>query len=148
MIHKFILYFFLIELSLSCADHAKSRFLGKVQVPDCNVTFKIYQDDKFDDVVGIYYEILDQQQQIMQAKTLLVGTSDFDRNNTKDFFTGNHDSIIYLSFLNKNTVYAIYNLRENKNCNDIPCELKHVDSFEINILKKADPNLKFEVSIR
>ncbi len=138
---NFIWLYFLSVLFNSCKDNEKPNLLGKLPITGVdNIFFKVYQEDKqFEDVVGIYYEIVDKQDLVIKGMELLCGTSDFDSEDTKRFFTGSQDSLIYLSFVNPNDVYVIYDLRSNKTCGDVPCE-----EAIISKLKKGNPNLKIK----
>ena len=142
--------FFLILQGLffeSCRNSGNPKELGRIPIKGTqNLFFKVFQEEDFDNAVGIYYSVVDDQDSIIVGQTFLVGTSDFDRTDTRDFSTGVSDSIAYLCFLNPNVVYALYDLRDERGCGELPCAEKVADSLLVNRLKKANPNLTIEVS--
>ena len=146
----FFISFFLILQGLlfeSCRSGGNLKELGKIQIKETtNLFFKVFQEEDFDNVVGIYYSVVDDQDSIMVGQTFLVGTSDFDRKDTRDFSTGTSDSIAYLCFLKPNVVYALYDLRDVGECGGVPCADKVADSLLVKRLKKANPNLIIEDS--
>ncbi len=127
----------------SCNNRKEPRFLGELSIPNIdNVFFKVYQEDKFDSVVGIYFEIVDKDDNVLSPMNLLIGTSDFDRSDAKDFYTGSHDSIIYLSFVDPNIMYAIYDLKTKKTCCSYTSDTLNVDRHLAERLKLYNQNLK------
>ncbi len=141
----FFIAFLLILQGLffeSCKSSGNLKELGKIPIKETpNLFFKVFQEVDFDNVVGIYYSVVDDQDSIIVGQTFLVGTSDFDRTDTRDFSTGISDSVAYLCFLKPNVVYALYDLRDEGDCDRVPCAEKAADSLLVNRLKKANPNL-------
>lgn len=131
----------------SCRSSGNSKELGKIPIKGTqNLFFKVFQEEDFDNAVSIYYSVVDDQDSTIVGHTFLVGTSDFDRTDIRDFSTGISDSIAYLCFLKPNAVYALYDLRDEGGCGGVPCAEKVGDSLLVNRLKKANPNLIIEVS--
>jgi hypothetical protein len=128
----------------SCNFSSEPVYLGKLSIRNIDsVFFKVYQAEDFDSSVGIYFEIVNKEDSILCPMNFLIGTSDFDRSDTKDFFTGSQDSIIYLSFLDSNTVYTMYDLRSQKTCCNNSNGIFGVDSSLDDRLKSANARLKF-----
>lgn len=102
----------LIFLFTSC--NREEKYLGRLPVKNnSDLYFDLYQEQKFDNAVAIHYSIIDKNKGTLLGPVFLTGTSDFDREDTKDFTAGVYNGIIYLTFLDSNKVYAIYDTKTN-----------------------------------
>lgn len=103
-----------IVLIFSYCTTGRERFVGKLKViGNENVYFKIYQKDEFDMVSPLSYEIVDQKNTILSNRRFLVGTHDHIED-LEDFYSGSCGKVIYLSFIDSNRVYAIYDMNTKK----------------------------------
>lgn len=131
-----------LSLLLSSCD-TEDKYLGKLPVKGIDsVYFNLYQGQKFDSSVPIYYEIAGANNTLISSRHFLIGTPDFDREDTRDFSTGSYDSIIYLTFFDSTTVFEAFDLRTDKHgYRDAQPEL--ADSMIAVRLKRFNPNLRF-----
>jgi hypothetical protein len=141
MRRNFTLEFILLLSFFSCSDDEK--YLGKVPVNGMtNVYFKIYQEESFDNNVAITFEIADAKDRKIYGPHFLCGTSDFDREDTKEFYAGSYDSIIYLAFGDSNLVYEMYDLRTGKHAFQFSGDTQNMDRGIEERLLKFDPRLR------
>jgi hypothetical protein len=133
----------ILLLFTACNSSENPRFLGKLAIKNIpDKFFRLYQEDKFDSSVPIYFEIVDNQDRVLYPINFLIGTSDFDRHDTKDFFTGTYDSIIYLSFINPDDIYAMYDLKSQQVYPCYSSDTLNIEKQFLERLKKSNPNLK------
>jgi hypothetical protein len=110
---KTVLIFIVFSLICSTCNEGRIRLLGKVAIPNINsIYFNVYQKDEFESSVPIYYEIKNHDNQILWHQTWLIGTADFDQDDTRQFKAGGYDSIIYLTYIDSNTIHAIHDVRD------------------------------------
>lgn len=121
----------------------RGKYFGKLPVKNTEglYYFNLYQDQEFDHAVAIYYEIVDQNDIVLHGPKFLIETNDFNTRKTNDFIADLYDSIIYLTFLDSNLIYAIYDLKTNKAI-DLTNLLNRDTLLEIKI-KEKNPQLKF-----
>jgi len=109
------------------------------------VFVNIYQEDEFDFVTALKYEIVDSEKNLVLVKSQLVGTED-DITNLNDFKASSFDSIMYLTWGNENEIYAVYDLKSGKGYpksklnEDWKLKFQNADNL-VNELKKNNPNL-------
>jgi hypothetical protein len=117
------------------------KYLGRLPVSYINgFSIDLYQGQEFDSSVGILYSIVDKNNDTLYGPKLLIGTTDFDREDTKDFTAGCNDSIIYLTFLDSDLVYAIYDIKSKHSINITNLTTRDI-SIE-NKLLKSNPSLR------
>lgn len=140
---KTIYNILIILLVSSCSSKVELGVVEVQGVNDINVRFTM--DDEFDRFDPIYYEILNRSGQVIVPKHYLTGT-DIPIDLT-DFSAKISDNIIYISFLNEDIIYAIYDCN-TKEGYPAPTEgeWNYVSSVKEKIvfkLKKSKPNLRF-----
>jgi len=124
----------------------KERKIGQLKVNGIeNVFVNIYQEDEFDFVTALKYEIVDSEKNLILVKSQLVGTEDHITN-LNDFRASSFDSIMYLTWGNENEIYAVYDLKSGKGYpksklnEDWKLKFQNADNL-VNELKKNNPNL-------
>ena len=138
--HTILVTFFLF---ISCNYGDNSRYLGKISASEVGIFFKLYQEDKFESSVGIYFEITNNQNKTIFPKTFLIGTSDFDRRDTKDFFVSVYDSIVYIGFKSDtNVIYKMYDIKSKKICCEYPTDDSTFSNQLLGRLKVKNKNLR------
>ena len=105
----------------------------------------IYQEDEFDFVTALKYEIMGSEKNIILKKSLLIGTEDHITD-LNDFKAKSIDSIVYLTWINENDIYAVYDLKSGKGYprsslnESLKIELENGNNL-LDRLKEINPNL-------
>lgn len=90
------------------------RKLGQLKVENLSDTYvNIYQEDEFDFISTLYYEIVDSKGELIIAKTHLVGTNDRLKD-LSNFQAKSQDSILYLLWGDEYDIFAVYDLKSGK----------------------------------
>ena len=103
---------FLVSLLISsCFGERK---VGKLPVSEMdNIFVNVYQEDEFDFVTPLLYEIIDAENNVVLKKSILIGTEDHITD-LKEFKAKSLDSILYLIWGNEDEIYAIFDLKTGK----------------------------------
>jgi len=124
----------------------KERKIGQLEISGIeNVFMNIYQEDEFDFVTALRYEITDSEKNLILEKSHLIGTNDHITN-LNDFKAKSFDSIVYLTWGNENEIYAVYDLKSGKGYPKSQLDKNWKLKFEnannlVNQLKEKNPNL-------
>jgi len=92
---KYIYSIILSAIFFSCFSN-KDELIGKKRiVGNENLFVRIYQEDEFDSVTAVLYDIIDDKDSIIKPMTFLFGTSD-KLTNIEGLDAFVHDDIFYL----------------------------------------------------
>ena len=107
--------------------------------------FTLVDEDELDSATAIYYEIVNSDGKVILRKYHLTGTHNYE-SDLSNFAANSQDSIIYLTYLDTNRVFAIYDLKSG---NGYPHGSKNEDykrtskngEILFNTIKLNNPNL-------
>ncbi|MCB0526582.1 MAG: hypothetical protein R3A50_00095 [Saprospiraceae bacterium] len=106
--------YLIILVGIAACVNGEDRYLGKIAAPNSrSINFKVYQSDEFEQFTALTCEIVDKNDSLIKFRTYLCGTDLYERD-TKNFYPGEFDSIIYLAYFHPNEIVAIYDLRNHK----------------------------------
>ncbi|MGD1837574.1 MAG: hypothetical protein ACPKPY_05900 [Nitrososphaeraceae archaeon] len=89
------------------------RLIGKIPVDGLdNVFFRLYQQDEFDYTTALLFDIVDHRDTVIARKHFMTGTLDHVKD-LEPFTTGCYDSIVYLTYIDSNRIYGVFDLKEN-----------------------------------
>lgn len=110
---NYIVLAVLIVCGLTSCFSDKDELIGKKKVKGSeNLFVKIYQQDKFDYVTPILFELINQDGTVIISKMFLTGT-DVRHEKIERFYPFLHDSIFYICYPYPE-VYAIHHLNPAK----------------------------------
>jgi|GEM_PF-2013352 len=93
---------------LSC-NKDELRFVGAMLVPENDsLSIRIYQEDKFDSSLALYYEIVNSDSLVLVDKTFFTGTHDKIKN-VNEFDIGLSNDVAYLTYF-ENKVFVMHSL--------------------------------------
>jgi len=91
----------------------KERLIGKLKVNDIEgYYFRLYQYDEFDSATGLYCDLVNEKDSIIARKIHITGTLDYI-DDLKPFSAKSYDSILYLTYINPEIIYSVYDLKSN-----------------------------------
>ena len=143
-IYIYIIFLMTSSLLFSCSGEHE---IGKLPVEGLkDIYINLSQEDQFDSATAIYYEIVGNKNHVILKKYHLTGTHDYESDLT-NFTANSHDSIIYLTYLEPNKVFAVYDLKTGKGyphgstSQDYNSQSKNGELL-FNIIKSKNLNLK------
>ena len=112
---KNVLFIMILMILMSCSrdnNQTELRFIGKLSVEGLSNTYvNIYQEDEnFEDITGLDFEIVGNGDKIILGRRLLIGTHDYVMN-LDGFTVKSRDSIMYITYVDKNKILALYDLK-------------------------------------
>jgi len=130
----------------SCSEQHE---IGLIEIKGIPGTYvRLSQDDEFDSSTGVYFEIINDNDEIILSKNLLFGSLDYIESSSL-FKANSIDSIIYITYYDPKEVYAIFDLKSGKGYprslndenTDVETTFTSADSL-FNLIKSQEPKLE------